>query len=54
LLDRLTKKSSSNVIWEEPVQEWRDKPGSHLKIRHVISVAKELLVLLLAKKSLND
>mgnify|MGYP000002579775 FL=1 len=54
LLDRLTKKSSSNVIWEEPVQEWRDKPGSHLKIRHVISVAKELLLLLLAKKSLND
>lgn len=49
LLDRLTKDFSSNIMWEEPVQEWRDRPGSHLKIRHVISVTKELLVLLFAR-----
>jgi glycosyltransferase involved in cell wall biosynthesis len=50
LLDRLTREFTGNIIWEEPVQEWYDKPGSHLKLKSVLAVVREVTVLLLSRK----
>lgn len=52
LLDRITSQFESNVIWEEPVQEWYDKPGSHLKLKSIFSVFKDLSTLLFSKRGL--
>lgn len=49
LLERLTEKWEENIIWEEPVQEWSDKPGSHLKIKSAITVIKEVSLLLFSR-----
>jgi glycosyltransferase involved in cell wall biosynthesis len=49
LLDRLTKQWKENIIWEEPVQEWSDKPGSHLKIKSALTVIKEVSLLLFSR-----
>lgn len=49
LLSRLHRKSSENLIWEEPVMAWADKPGSHLRLRNFANIFKEVVTLYLLK-----
>ena len=49
LLSRLHRMSNENLIWEEPVMAWADKPGSHLRLRNFANIFKEVVTLYLLK-----
>jgi glycosyltransferase involved in cell wall biosynthesis len=47
LIDRMHSKNPVKLIWEEPVDSWSEKSGSHLGLKNIPGIIREIMNLII-------